>query len=79
MDQRSDEDDDRLATFDIILGNYHFLLRMINADICGIRFEYLPDLIANQIIDRLHIQFGSQPLLHAVDDGKFGIRALRFL
>src|SRR5687768_16236675 len=75
-----------LTTFYIVLGNYNFFIRMIYPNISGICFEYLPDFIANQIIDRLHIQFGGQSLLHTVDDCEFSDalfrlfeQALRFI
>ena len=37
----------------------------------GLRIKDLLNFVTNQIVDRLHIQFGSQPLLYAVDDGEF--------
>src|SRR3990172_1818645 len=35
------------------------------------RVEGLTYLIADQVIDSLHIQFGCQPCLYTVDDGEF--------
>ena len=37
-----------------------------------LRIEHALDLVADQIEDGLHIQFGCQAFLHTVDDRKFG-------
>ena len=36
-----------------------------------LRVEDVADLVANQVINCLHLQLGSQPLLNAVDDRQF--------
>ena len=34
--------------------------------------EHLANLVADRVVDALHIQLGRQRLLHAVDDGQLG-------
>src|SRR5688572_14731667 len=50
---------------------------VIRTDDDRLRIEHSLYLVTDQVVDGLHIQFGCQPLLHAVDDGKFGSALLR--
>ncbi len=35
------------------------------------RAEDIADLVADEVVDRLHVEFGGETILHAVDDGEF--------
>ena len=48
------------------------LLGIPDADVHDLGSEYVADLVADKIVDGLHVQFGGQALLHAVDDGELG-------
>src|ERR1700694_5335960 len=41
--------------------------------------EYFTDLVADQIVDGLHLQFRRQTFLHAVDDRELGVALLGLL
>ena len=43
-----------------------------DADVDDLRVEDLLDLVADEVVHRLHVQLRSQPLLDAVDDGQLG-------
>src|SRR5439155_10725438 len=44
-----------------------------------VRIEYFANLVADQIVDRLHLQLRGQTFLHAVDDRQLGVALLGFL
>src|SRR5512134_926757 len=47
-------------------------LGIIDPNLCVSVIKDLADLVSHQIINGLHVQLGSQPFLHTVNDGKFG-------
>ena len=52
---------------------FHIRFLVVDHDIAGLQVEDLADLIADQIIDGLHVQLGCQSLLDTGNDRQFGI------
>jgi hypothetical protein len=54
-------------------------VRFIHVESDHVRLEYLADLVADQVVDGLHLQLRRQAFLHAVDDRQLGRTLLAFL
>ncbi len=67
-----------LSLFDAEVQNGQLLFRVVRVDRDHLRIEHLTDFLSHEIVNSLHVEPGRQPLLHAVDDGKFGIALLCF-
>ena len=53
--------------------------RVVNANADVSLIEDLANLVADGVIDSLHVEFGRERLLHAIDDRKLGVALLGFL
>src|SRR5215216_4579317 len=61
------------AFLQIAIGRFEDLCLMVEEkNGSALRVEDIADLVPHQIINGLHVQFGSQPFLHTVDDRQFG-------
>ena len=47
-------------------------LRVEDADVDDLGVEDLVDLVADEVVHRLHVELGREPVLDAVDDRQFG-------
>src|SRR5262245_36061564 len=62
-----------LPPLDRIRKTQEFVFTIIGCDINALYVKGLLNFIAHKVINGLHIQFGCQTRLHAVDDGEFGV------
>jgi hypothetical protein len=58
---------------------HRLVLLGVQANIDGLRIEDLLDLVAHQVVHRLHVEPGSESFLDAVDDRQLSRAFVRFL
>ncbi len=64
-------DRETLAMLQVIRHRHHVACPIVQGDRHVLCAEYLADLVADEIDDRLEVELCSEPFLHAVDDREF--------
>jgi hypothetical protein len=63
----------RYAKNDLVRGG------VVEPDVDVLRLEHVAELVAHQVVDRLHVELGSEAFLDAVDDRELGRSLLGLL